>query len=217
MPAPENQAALERFLGMTSYLNKFIKDYGEKTATLRELHHNDVVLFFDRNPSVSIRQTETPRRDRIWVWCHDSAVDLSRQDDWASARNSGRCNHAEFDEVHQGRLAWAWAKCSTWRKKQQPLFPFRDELVVENDVFLKWQKAVERESLQSTYVAILHKGHQTACQRCGLLAKDAGRHRECCLSVFFMHECLFYKVQHSGTHYRMVSVNQHQYLLSSKP
>ena len=59
MPAPENQAALERFLGMTSYLNKFIKDYGEKTATLRELHHNDVVLFFDRNPSVSIR------RDRI--------------------------------------------------------------------------------------------------------------------------------------------------------
>ena len=42
MPAPENQAALQRFLGMTDYLNKFIKDYSEKTATLRELH-NDVV------------------------------------------------------------------------------------------------------------------------------------------------------------------------------
>ena len=43
MPAPENQAALQRFLGMTNYLNKFIKDYSEKTATLRELLHNDVV------------------------------------------------------------------------------------------------------------------------------------------------------------------------------
>ena len=28
---------------MTNYLNKFIKDYSEKTATLRELLHNDVV------------------------------------------------------------------------------------------------------------------------------------------------------------------------------
>ena len=43
MPASENQAALQRFLGMTNYLNKFIKDYSEKTATLRELLHNDVV------------------------------------------------------------------------------------------------------------------------------------------------------------------------------
>ena len=58
----------------------------------------------------------TPRRDRIWVWRHDSAVHLSRQDDRASARNSGRCNHAEVGEVHQGRLAWTWAKCSTWCK-----------------------------------------------------------------------------------------------------
>ena len=32
MPAPENQAALQRFLGMTNYLNKFIKDYSEKTS-----------------------------------------------------------------------------------------------------------------------------------------------------------------------------------------
>ena len=32
MPAPENQAALQRFLGMTNYLNKFIKDYSEKNS-----------------------------------------------------------------------------------------------------------------------------------------------------------------------------------------
>ena len=32
MPAPENQAALRRFLGMTNYLNKFIKDYSEKNS-----------------------------------------------------------------------------------------------------------------------------------------------------------------------------------------
>ena len=33
MPAPENQAALQRFLGMTNYLNKFIKHYCGKTTT----------------------------------------------------------------------------------------------------------------------------------------------------------------------------------------
>ncbi|KAK7101996.1 hypothetical protein V1264_020291 [Littorina saxatilis] len=43
MPPPENQAALQRFLGMTNYLSKFIKDYSEKTSILRELLHNDVV------------------------------------------------------------------------------------------------------------------------------------------------------------------------------
>ena len=43
MPPPENPAALLRFLGMTNYLSKFIKDYSEKTAKLRELLHNDVV------------------------------------------------------------------------------------------------------------------------------------------------------------------------------
>ena len=63
----------------------------------------------------------TPRRDSIWLWRHDSAVHLSRQDDRASARNSGRCNHAEVGEVHQGRLAWTWAKCSTWRKTRLSL------------------------------------------------------------------------------------------------
>ena len=76
----------------------------------------------------------------------------------------------------------------------KPFFPFRDELVVENDVILNGQKAVVPKSLQSTYIAILQQGphgcgpHQTACQRCGLLTKDATRHRESCFSVFCMQQ-----------------------------
>ena len=67
----------------------------------------------------------------------------------------------------------------------KPFFAFRDELVVENDVILKGQKAVVPTSLQIFAVDIhrhLTQGphgcgpHQTACQRCGLLAKDATRH-----------------------------------------
>ena len=44
----------------------------------------------------------------------------------------------------------------------KPFFPFRDELVFENDIILKGQKAVVPKSLQSTYIAILHKGHMGA-------------------------------------------------------
>ena len=40
----------------------------------------------------------------------------------------------------------------------KPFFAFRDELVVENDVILKGQKAVVPKSLQSTYIAILQQG-----------------------------------------------------------
>ena len=42
MPPPEDRAALLRFLNMMNYLSKFIKNYSEKTAVLRELLHNDV-------------------------------------------------------------------------------------------------------------------------------------------------------------------------------
>ena len=43
MPPPEDVAGLLRFLGMTNYLNKFIENYSEKTAILRELLKKDVV------------------------------------------------------------------------------------------------------------------------------------------------------------------------------
>ena len=54
----------------------------------------------------------------------------------------------------------------------KPFFPFRDELVIENDVILKGQKAVVPKSLQSTYIAILRKGHMGA-DRTKQLASDA--------------------------------------------
>ena len=53
----------------------------------------------------------------------------------------------------------------------KPFFPFHDELVVENDVILKGQKSVVPKSLQSTYIAILHKGHMGA-DRTKQLASD---------------------------------------------
>ena len=42
MPTPDGPEALRRFLGMTNYLHKFISNFSEKTAPLRELLRNDV-------------------------------------------------------------------------------------------------------------------------------------------------------------------------------
>ena len=41
MPTPNDPEALRRFLGMTNYLHKFINNFSEKTAPLRELLRND--------------------------------------------------------------------------------------------------------------------------------------------------------------------------------
>ena len=53
----------------------------------------------------------------------------------------------------------------------KPFFHFCDELVIENDVILKGQKAVVPKSLRSTCIAILHKGHMGA-DRTKQLASD---------------------------------------------
>lgn len=50
-------------------------------------------------------------------------------------------------------------------------FHFCDELMVENNIILKGQRAVIPASLQSAYLAILHKGHMGA-ERTKKLAKD---------------------------------------------
>jgi hypothetical protein len=41
MPTPNNRKELERFLGMTNYLSKFIENYSAKTASLRQLLKNE--------------------------------------------------------------------------------------------------------------------------------------------------------------------------------
>ena len=133
----------------------------------------------------------TPRRDRIWVWCHDSAVHLSRQDDRDSVINSGRCNHAEAGKVHQGRLAWTWVKCSTWRKTLLS-FPWQA-------CDWKWRHPERTKgSVAQIFAVDIHRHltqgphecgpHHTACQRWSLLAKDATRHQECCFSAFCMQQ-----------------------------
>ena len=42
MPSPDSPEALHRFLGMINYLHKFISNFSEKTAPLRELLWNDI-------------------------------------------------------------------------------------------------------------------------------------------------------------------------------
>jgi len=42
MPTPDRPEALRPFLGMTNYLHKYISNFSEKTALLRELLRNDV-------------------------------------------------------------------------------------------------------------------------------------------------------------------------------
>ena len=42
MPAPEDKKGLQRFLGMTNYLSRYVENYSDKTSVLRELLHDDV-------------------------------------------------------------------------------------------------------------------------------------------------------------------------------
>ena len=42
MLPPEDKKGVQRLLGMTNYLSKFIPNYNEKTTLLRELLHKDV-------------------------------------------------------------------------------------------------------------------------------------------------------------------------------
>ena len=42
MPTPTEKQELQRFLGMINYISKFVENFSETTAPLRELLHNDV-------------------------------------------------------------------------------------------------------------------------------------------------------------------------------
>ena len=64
----------------------------------------------------------------------------------------------------------------------KPFYPYRDELVIENDVILKGQRAVIPAVLRATYIAVVHKGHmglertRQLASDIFFLAKDAPRH-----------------------------------------
>ena len=47
MPAPENKSDLQRFLGMVTYLGKFVPNLSEVSAPLRVLLEKDIVWSFD--------------------------------------------------------------------------------------------------------------------------------------------------------------------------
>lgn len=49
MPSPTCKKDLERFLGMTNYVSKFIECYSDKTANLRQLLKNENVWSWDEN------------------------------------------------------------------------------------------------------------------------------------------------------------------------
>ena len=48
MPNPENKKDLQRFLGMTNYLCRFIPNYSEINTPLRTLLHNNILTSFDK-------------------------------------------------------------------------------------------------------------------------------------------------------------------------
>lgn len=55
---------------------------------------------------------------------------------------------------------------SGWSSSQSKLpveireyFPFRDELTVDKDIFMKGQRIVVHELLRSEYITIIHRGH----------------------------------------------------------
>ena len=47
MPAPEDKKSLQRFLGMTNYLSRFVENYSDKTYILRELLHDKVAWHWE--------------------------------------------------------------------------------------------------------------------------------------------------------------------------
>ena len=48
MPNPENKKDIQRFLGMTNYLCKFIPNYSEITTPQRTLLHNNILWSYDK-------------------------------------------------------------------------------------------------------------------------------------------------------------------------
>ena len=48
MPAPEDKKGLQRFLGMTNYLSRYVENYSDKTVVLRELFHDDVPWHWEK-------------------------------------------------------------------------------------------------------------------------------------------------------------------------
>ena len=49
MPTPTNKTEVQRFLGMTNYLSRYISHHSDKTKALRTLTHNDVPFIWDAN------------------------------------------------------------------------------------------------------------------------------------------------------------------------
>ena len=56
MPVPDDPKALQRFLGMVNYLHKFIENYSEKTAPLRQLLNKDTKWSWDVHHQVAFEK-----------------------------------------------------------------------------------------------------------------------------------------------------------------
>ena len=58
MPTPTNKQEVQRFLGMTNYLARYIDHHSDKTRALRSLTHNDVPFIWDANHEERIQRFE---------------------------------------------------------------------------------------------------------------------------------------------------------------
>ena len=56
MPVPDGPKALQRFLGMVNYLHKFIDNFSEKTALLRQLLNKDTKWSWDVHYQVAFKK-----------------------------------------------------------------------------------------------------------------------------------------------------------------
>ena len=56
MPPPDNVSALQRFLGMVTYLSKFVPQLSELTGPLRELTHDNVAWCWLEQHKIAFNQ-----------------------------------------------------------------------------------------------------------------------------------------------------------------
>ena len=55
MPSPSNKTELQRFLGMVTYLGKFVPNLSDETAPLRQLLEKDVIWHFDERHDKAVK------------------------------------------------------------------------------------------------------------------------------------------------------------------
>lgn len=65
MNYPKDKKELQRFLGMVTYISKFIEIFSHKTAPLRELLKKNVNFIFDKNQQIVFDNLKENSQDTV--------------------------------------------------------------------------------------------------------------------------------------------------------